>query len=80
MSGCNNGNENLLRHIKQLLDEYVFTHIWNIPCNINANHFLCIFKQPVIDGVIQTWFSNKALSNILELYNNCKYNLVNLDI
>jgi len=63
-----------LINVKQMLYEYGFGYVWEQQSTIENNTFIKIFKQRLIDNFYQTWFANKANSEVLNLYNIVKTN------
>ena len=55
---CNNGVKHLTFNVKQLLDNYGFSHVFRDPTLKNHNIFYLEFKSRVIDTCQQQWYIN----------------------
>lgn len=55
---------------EKLLNEYGFSCVFTGNTNLNLTNFPCIFKQRIIDCLIQEWYGNVNNSTVLE---ECKY-------
>lgn len=63
---CNlNGTKNWAYLVKNLLNEYGFSDVWNCPQRFEVKTFIPIFKQRVVDCFKQKWFADIAVNNVL---------------
>ena len=69
---CNNGKNNWLYNVKDLLVKNGFAYIWDQQNIMNVNVFINAFQQRLLDNFYQCWYSEKENSAVLELYNNVK--------
>ena len=69
---CNNGLPNWSYNVKQLLDNYGFSHVFRDPNLKNHKTFYLEFKSRVIDTFQRQWYVNVETSSSLNLYNYFK--------
>ena len=72
LEDCNHGYKNWVHRVKNLLDNYGFSHVFYNPNPIYLEKFPCIFKQRVIDCFIQDWYRSIESSAALEEYKHFK--------
>ena len=52
-----------------------FVYVWEVPLSVNPKNFITIFKQRLIDNVIQQWSSDLRENKVLSLYKEIKPDL-----
>ena len=62
-----NGKQNWSSNVKTLLSEHGFSDIWENQGTHNHKMFIGIFKQRVIDNVVQKWYCDLEKGYILSL-------------
>ena len=72
LEDCNHGYKNWVHRVKNLLDNYGFSHVFYNPNPIYLEKFPRIFKQRVIDCFIQDWYRSIESSAALEEYKHFK--------
>ena len=65
---CIEGKNNWVASVKQLLNNYGFTYVWNNPTSVNVKSFHKIFRQRAVDVFIQSWNADISKSSSLLLY------------
>ena len=69
---CESGRKCWLTNIKNMLCEHGFAYIWEMQNTLADRNFINLIKQRLIDIFLQSWYADKANSEVLDMYNNVK--------
>ena len=75
LNDCNKGCNNWVANVKQLLNDYGFSYVFEAANITNSHAFVCEFKCRIIDTFKQEWFGDMNRVSTLDMYRMFKTTL-----